>query len=506
MLPSVARALMLQGTGTYVGKSLLVAGLCRHFAAQGIRVAPFKPQNMSNNAAVTIDNGEIGRAQALQARAANRPAHTDMNPVLLKPQQSGAQILVHGRVWHTAKATDYGTFKPHLMNAVMASYQRLAQMVDLVLIEGAGSAAETNLREQDIANMGFAERAGCAVVIVGDIDRGGVIAQLVGTHAVLSKADRARVIGCVVNKFRGEQSLFAAAVPVIEQKTAWPLLGIVPWIAAAKQLPAEDSMALATNPPFAPAPALAAQSAHNSDIVIVVPRLPHIANFDDCDPLVSEIGVQVHFAHAHQVLRADAHIVLLLGSKSVLSDMAFLREQGWDIDIYAHVRRGGAVLGLCGGYQMLGQTIADPQGIEGNTGTVQGLGLLCVDTILHPDKTLRNWQGMHKGSGHRVSGYEIHCGQTHGADCARAWLSTTTNSASDKSGHIQGCYVHGLFAGDAYRHWYLERTRAKHALTGQTQHRHYNADIDTALNSVAAHVAQAIDTQALLQAARPICV
>ena len=348
------RALMFQGTGSDVGKSVLTAGLCRAYTRRGLAVRPFKPQNMSNNAAVTSDGGEIGRAQALQARACGAAPHTDMNPVLLKPQtETGAQVIVHGKIIGNAKAREYQAMKPDLMGAVLDSFRRLSERADLVLIEGAGSAAEVNLRAADIANMGFAEAADVPVVLIGDIDRGGVIAQLVGTWNLLSDSERARTRGFIVNKFRGDATLFDDGLAIIREQTAMASYGVVPFLAEAGRLPREDAFDLG------------AEDAKPGAIKIAVPVFSRIANFDDLDPLRAEPDVSVIMVRAGAALPGDADLILLPGSKATLADLAFVREQGWDIDIAAHVRRGGAVLGICGGYQMLGKTVSDPGGIEG---------------------------------------------------------------------------------------------------------------------------------------------
>ncbi|MBF0307386.1 MAG: cobyric acid synthase, partial [Alphaproteobacteria bacterium] len=336
---------MLQGTGSDVGKSLLAAGLCRAFTRRGRRVRPFKPQNMSNNAAVTADGGEIGRAQALQARACGVAPGIDMNPVLLKPQsEMGAQIVVQGKVLGAASARDYHAMKPSLMPRVLESFRRLSADADLVIVEGAGSAAEVNLREHDIANMGFAEAADLPVVLVGDIDRGGVIASLVGTHALLPQGERARLAGYLINKFRGDPALFEPAIGMIEARTRLPCLGIVPWFPEAARLPAEDAAQLS-----------AGRKAQGAGLRVAVPVLSRIANWDDFDPLSAEPGVALTLVRPGEPLPGDADLVILPGSKATIADLAFLRAQGWDIDLFAHLRRGGRVLGIFAGYQVLGR-------------------------------------------------------------------------------------------------------------------------------------------------------
>ncbi|HET9161093.1 MAG TPA: cobyric acid synthase, partial [Caulobacteraceae bacterium] len=371
-----ARALMIQGTGSDVGKSLIVAGLARAFTKRGLRVRPFKPQNMSNNAAVTAEGGEIGRAQALQARAARVAPTVHMNPVLLKPQSEvGAQVVVQGKVVGNAKARDYQTMKAKLLDAVLESFGTLVAESDLVLVEGAGSASEVNLRAGDIANMGFARAANVPVVLLGDIDRGGVIASIVGTKTVIDPADAAMIVGFIVNRFRGDPSLFDEGLKTIATKTGWPSFGLVPYFDAAHRLPAEDALGLPTAP-------------RGEGLKIAVLAYPRIANFDDFDPLRLEPSVNLVFVRPGEALPGDAALVILPGSKATIADLAALRQAGWDIDLRAHVRRGGHVLGICGGYQMLGRSIADPDGIEGPPAMVEGLGLLPVDTVLEGDKVL----------------------------------------------------------------------------------------------------------------------
>ncbi|MGR3466368.1 MAG: cobyric acid synthase [Shimia sp.] len=475
----MAKTIMIQGAGSNVGKSLIVAGLCRHYARAGLRVAPFKPQNMSNNAAVTEDGGEIGRAQALQARAAGRRPHTDMNPVLLKPESEiGAQVVVQGKRLTTAKARDYAKLKPTLLPAVLDSFHRLAATADIVIVEGAGSPAEVNLRAGDIANMGFAEAAGVPVALFGDIDRGGVIAQLVGTHVILPEADRAHIRAFGINKFRGDPTLFDVGMAEIAQRTGWAPLGILPWFTDAWKLPAEDVMDLRARPGGA--------------LKIAVPRLPRIANFDDLDPLTAEPGVTVDIVEAGRPLPADAALVLIPGSKSTIADLAAFRAQGWDIDLAGHVRRGGHVLGICGGYQMLGRTIADPEGIEGPPGIVPGLGLLDIETVMTPVKRLEEVTGATR-DGTPVEGYEIHIGTTDGPDCARAWLTIggAPHGAADASGRVRGCYLHGLFTADAFRRTELARLGAP--VSGLD----YGAGVEATLDALADHMAAHLNLAAL---------
>src|SRR5271168_3075988 len=356
---------MFQGTGSDVGKSLIVAGLCRAFTRRGLRVRPFKPQNMSNNAAVTDDGGEIGRAQALQARACRVPPSVHMNPVLLKPQSEvGAQVVVQGRVIGNARAREYQALKPKLMPAVLDSYARIGENADLVLVEGAGSAAEINLRHGDIANMGFARAAKCPVALIGDIDRGGIFAQILGTKAALAPEDAAMVVGFIVNKFRGDASLFADGMAMIAERAGWQALGLLPFFAAARRLPAEDAFGLGNR-----------KARAKGAVTIAVPMLARIANFDEFDPLRIEPDVRLVFVRPGEPVPV-ANLVILPGSKATIADLKFFREQGWDIDLLAHARRGGRILGICGGYQMLGTSVSDPQGMEGPPGEIEGLKLL----------------------------------------------------------------------------------------------------------------------------------
>nr|WP_213395367.1 cobyric acid synthase [Yoonia sp.] len=477
----MTKAIMIQGAGSNVGKSMLVAGIARACVRRGLSVAPFKPQNMSNNAAVTADGGEIGRAQALQALACGLAPVIDMNPVLLKPETDiGAQVIVQGQRVATLKARDYGKHKATLLPAVLDSFHRLAQGRDLIIVEGAGSPAEVNLRAGDIANMGFAAAAGVPVVLIGDIDRGGVIAQMVGTHAVLPDDDLAFIRGYAINKFRGDPTLFADGMDIITARTGWTPLGIIPWFADAWKLPAEDVMDI--------------RSRKGGAIRIAVPRLNRIANFDDLDPLSGTPGVSVEIIEAGRPLPADADLVILPGSKSTIADLAHFRSQGWDIDLAAHIRRGGHVLGICGGYQMLGQTIADPDGIEGPARSVAGLGHLDVATVMQPHKRLALSQAVYRATGDKVSGYEIHMGDTTGPDCARAWLSLDGRGegAASPNGRITGCYLHGLFSADAFRSAFFAQLGKPVAAYG------YDAQVETTLDALADHLEQHLDIDALL--------
>jgi adenosylcobyric acid synthase len=458
-----------------------------------LAVRPFKPQNMSNNAAVTADGGEIGRAQALQARACGVAPTVHMNPVLLKPQSEiGAQVVVQGRIFATAQARDYQALKPALLPAVLGSFQRISDGAGLVLVEGAGSPAEVNLRAGDIANMGFATAADVPVVLVGDIDRGGVIASLVGTHALLPADEQARIKGFIINKFRGDARLFDDGVRIIEARTGWRCFGVVPWWPQAARLPAEDAVALDRPQPRHETQRL---------IQIAVPRLPRIANFDDLDPLIAEPDVAVRFIAAGAALPGDADAVVLPGSKTTIADLAAFRAAGWDVDLHAHIRRGGVVVGLCGGYQMLGDVIGDPQGIEGPPGEAAGLGLLAVATTLTGDKTLTERAAVEQTTGETVRGYEMHVGRSEGPGTARPMLRWDggCDGAVSADQRVMGCYLHGLFASDRFRHAFLSRLRPR-AASGPG----YEAMIEATLDGLADHLAAHLDLEALLAAAQPV--
>ena len=483
-----ARVLMIQGTGSDVGKSLLVAGLARVFTRRGLKVRPFKPQNMSNNAAVTADGGEIGRAQALQARAARVPPSVHMNPVLLKPQSDiGAQVVVQGKVLGNAKAREYQDLKPRLLGAVLESFGHLAAECDLVLVEGAGSASEVNLRANDIANMGFARAADVPVVLLGDIDRGGVIASLVGTKAVIDPADAEMIVGFIVNRFRGDPSLFDDGMKFVARQTGWQALGLVPFFAAAHRLPAEDAVVLQDQ--------TAAGARGKLRVVVLV--YPRIANFDDFDPLRLDPGVDLVFLGPHQPVPGDAALVILPGSKSTIADLASLREFGWEVDLRAHRRRGGSILGICGGYQMLGRSLADPHGIEGPPSKIEGLGLFEVDTILEGDKVLVEVTGETVGSGVPFKGYEMHVGRTTGAVQPLLKLANgQVDGAVSADGRVAGCYIHGLLADDRQRQHWLQR------LGGQASSFAYESDVDTTLDLLADHLEKHVDCDRLLALAR----
>lgn len=481
----MSRAVMIQGTGSNVGKSMLVAGLCRAALRRGLSVAPFKPQNMSNNAAVTSDGGEIGRAQALQALACGLPLHTDMNPVLLKPETDvGAQVVVQGKRLTTAKARDYAKLKTQLLGSVIESFNRLKAAHDLVIVEGAGSPAEVNLRKGDIANMGFSQAADVPVILAGDIDRGGVIAQIVGTQAILPSDDAGRISGFLINKFRGDPRLFDDGYKLIEERTGWRGLGVAPWFPEAWRLPAEDALDIRTAP-------------GTEGLHVVCLCLSRMANFDDLDPLAQEPGVRLTMLRRGEAIPGDADLVILPGSKSTRGDLAFLREQGWDIDLMAHHRRGGRVLGICGGYQMLGRVVDDPQGIEGPAGRDPGLGLLNIDTVMTPDKSLTEVTARHAATDTAFHGYEIHIGRSDGPDRARpfAFVGDSPEGAISADGRVMGSYLHGMFRDDGFRAAWLDGF-------GVAASASYDATVETTLEALADHLEAHLDVDGILAAAR----
>jgi adenosylcobyric acid synthase len=428
-------ALMVQGTTSDAGKSVLVTGLCRVLYRRGIRVAPFKPQNMALNSAVTADGGEIGRAQALQAEAACLSPQVDMNPVLLKPSSdTNAQVIIQGKALEQMNAADFHDYKRVAMNAVLDSWQRLQQQYEVIVVEGAGSPAEINLRDRDIANMGFAEAADIPVVIVADIDRGGVFAHLVGTLDLLSESEQQRVTGFIINRFRGDIALLQPGIDWLEQRTGKPVLGVLPYLHNL-QLDAEDAIDTQQ---------AAVASEH---VKVVIPVLPRISNHTDFDALRAHPQVELSYIGENQPV-PGADLIILPGSKNVRGDLDWLKANGWDSAIQKHLRYGGKVLGVCGGYQMLGSTISDPQGIEAAPGNSEGLGLLPITTVLGAAKTLQTVTGRITGSGEQLTGYEIHCGRTQIEGSQRPFCTLhdgRDDGFRSADEQIIGTYVHGLF-------------------------------------------------------------
>jgi len=426
---------MIQGTTSDAGKTTLVAGLCRVYARRGIKVAPFKPQNMALNSAVTIDGGEIGRAQAVQAQAAGLEPHTDMNPVLLKPNSdTGAQVIIHGKVAADMDARFYHDYKAIAMQAVLSSYKRLQQNYDIILVEGAGSPAEINLRDNDIANMGFAEAVDCPVLLIADIDRGGVFAHITGTIALLSQTEQKRIRGSIINRFRGDISLLQSGLDWLETYTQKPVAGVLPYLHGL-HIEAEDSLPCDTR-----------NHTEQQALRVIVPALPRISNHTDLDPL------RLHAQVALNIIAPDAPVpaadlIILPGSKNVRADLEWLRAQGWEKAIHKHLRYGGKLLGICGGFQMLGQSIHDPHGIEGSAGSCAGLSFFDMQTTLEKNKQLHNVSGSLCLNNENVSGYEIHAGTTAGSALNRPAikLSDRNDGAISGDGQIMGSYFHGLF-------------------------------------------------------------
>lgn len=499
ILTLTSQQIMFMGTGSDVGKSLIVAGLCRLFANKNINVAPFKSQNMSNNAAVaqifdfnsqkiTQDMGEIGRAQWLQAKAAKIAPATNMNPILLKPENEiGSQVIINGKKFKSLKAREYYQYKPKFLSVILQAYQSLQQQHQMILVEGAGSPAESNLRKNDIANMGFAEQINIPVVLIGDIDRGGVIASIVGTYEVISQADRNRIKGFIINKFRGDISLFDEAIVEIENRTGWKNLGVLPYFVDAHLLPAEDSVALEKVPKTAQKTPknIKKQPKNVKKTRILALKMPHIANFDDLDPLSQHQNVELNLVKSGVLPEAD--LIIIPGSKSTIADLEFLYQQGWDIDIKSHVRHGGKVLGICGGFQMLGKTINDPNLLEGKKTKIQGLGLLDIETEIAGDKStnLVEFDGF--------SAYEIHLGRTSGSDLKTPMITIDNQSFGAKSadGKVMGSYLHGLFSNDEFREGFLND------LGIDKTDQNYNQTIENTLDDLAQHIEKYINIESL---------
>lgn len=433
--PNTTPSLMVQGCTSDAGKSILAAGLCRVLARRGVRVAPFKPQNMALNSAVTVDGGEIGRAQALQALAAGVPAHIDFNPILLKPStDKRAQVIIHGKAMSDLNARDYHEYKPRAMKAVLESWERLCATYDCVVVEGAGSPAEINLRARDIANMGFAETVDCPVILVADIDRGGVFAHFVGTLELLSPSEQARVKGFVINRFRGDMSLLESGLRWLEERTGKPVLGVLPYLHGL-YLDAEDALPRTK------------EAKGEAKLRIVAPAYPRISNHNDLDPLRFHPDVDFTIVGPHDAVPA-CDLIILPGSKAVQADLNWLREMGWEEAIQRHLRYGGKVIGICGGLQMLGRQLHDPLGLEGKPGSAPGLGLIDFETTLAPEKHLENVTGALTLAGTpAIAGYRIHMGVTHGPALERpaTTLDGVPEGAISADNQILATYCHGLF-------------------------------------------------------------
>ena len=483
---------MIQGTGSSVGKSLIVAGLCRLYKKKGFKVFPFKPQNMSNNAAATIDGGEIGRAQALQALASGIDPITELNPILLKPESKNkSQLIVNGKYRQTISGKGYQTIKQSLLTNVIESYKKITETADLIIIEGAGSPAEINLRDGDIANMGFSTKLNIPTILVGDIDRGGVIASIVGTHAVLNTADKDNIVAFIVNKFRGDPELFKDGITEVVNRTGWPFLGLIPYFELAKFLPAEDSLDLERI-------IYEKNQKPKKTIKITIPVLGKISNFDDIDSLRMQSFIEINMISSGDVVPDDTDIVLLLGSKSTINDLIELKKNGWDIDIKAHARKNKIVIGLCGGYQMLGKIIDDPFGAEGSIRKIDGLGLLDVITVLEKEKKVKKLIATHLFDNKTIEGYEIHLGKTSGLDCDRPMFKfdQKMEGAISSNYKIYGTYLHGFFNNKGACEWLLN-------LCNQSNYKNdivdYNIKVNEILDSLAEHLEKHLDWKKILE-------
>ena len=441
------KAIMLQGTGSNVGKSIFTAGLCRLAKNKGVSVAPFKPQNMSNNSFVTIDNGEIGRSQAFQAFASGIEPHSDMNPILLKPEtNSKTQIIVRGKLFKTIDSKNYKFYKKKLLEIALESYFNLKKKYDFIVVEGAGSPAEINLRNNDLANMGFAIRAKIPVILIGDIDRGGVIAQIIGTKEVLSKKDRNLIIGFLINKFRGELSLFQKGYKFIQKKTKWKGYGVLPWFDKCNHFPAEDSFDINFR---------TKKNKHK----IACLQLSRISNFDDLNPLAQEPNISVEMIRPGNKIPRDADLVVIPGSKSTIDDLIFLKKNKWDLDLKKHLLRKKYILGICAGYQMLGNEIFDEELIESRKKRKVGLGLLNVSTKMKTQKKTIKVSASHCESGITFTGYEIHIGETKGEDCKKpfSFIHQKKDGAISKDGLVMGSYIHGMFEDNNFRSFFIRK-------------------------------------------------
>ncbi len=485
-----AKAIMFMGTGSDVGKSLIVAGLCRALKNRKIKVAPFKPQNMSNNAAVCKDGGEIGRAQALQAKAAKIEPSINMNPILLKPEhEKSAQLIVRGKRVGSMSAKQYFSIRQKYKQDILSAYNQLKQQYDFIIVEGAGSASEVNLRQNDLANFGFAQAANIPVILIGDIERGGVIASIIGTFNIIDKKDRKLLVGTLINKFSGDKSLFVDGQKIIEQQTKLPLFGIVPYFTNAQKLPAEDILALKKN-----------EKTQNGAIHISILRLSRIANFDEFDPLIAQPEVKLEFIKAGNPIPQSTDLIIIPGSKATIADMKFIIEQGWDIDIRAHIRAGKKILGICGGFQILGEEISDPFAIEGKAQTIKALGLLKIKTILSKNKRLEYERAIDVIGNNQISGYHMHMGKSEGEDCARpfAKIGTKGEGAISKNGQIIGTYLHGIFANDDFRHSFLKYIRQDISVSKYN----YDEQIETVLDELANHLEEHLNIDEIIRAGK----
>lgn len=479
------QTLMIQGTTSDAGKSMLVTALCRWLARQRVRVAPFKPQNMALNSVVTVDGGEIGRAQAVQALAAGLAPHTDMNPVLLKPNtDKNAQIIIHGHAIANMDACGFHDYKTIALKAVLESYTRLTEQYNAIIVEGAGSPAEINLRANDIANMGFAEAVDCPVILIADIDRGGVFAHLVGTLALLSESEQARIQGFVINRFRGDMALLQSGLDWLEQYTGKPVLGVLPYLQGL-HLEAEDALPQTTS---------FSLPSEQKNFRVIVPALPRISNHTDFDPLRLHSQVNLQFIGPGETI-PPADLIILPGSKSVCADLDWLREQGWESAIRRHLRYGGKLIGICGGFQMLGKLIHDPHGVEGIAGSAQGFAFFDMETTLQSDKLLRNTQGTLSFNDAAVTGYEIHAGITTYHRCYQPAIHLTDNDdgAISEDELILGTYLHGIFESSTACSELLTWA----GLDDQAPAPDYHATCDTAINRLADCVDEYLDTAQL---------
>ncbi len=482
------KKIMFQGTGSDVGKSIIVAGFCRTLKKLNISPVPFKPQNMSNNAGITIDGGEIGRSQILQAKACNLEPHTDMNPVLLKPQSNmSSQIVVQGKVLQNCKSEYFRELKPKLMQSVLESFNRLTDSYDIVVVEGAGSPAEINLREGDIANMGFATQTNTPVILVVDVDRGGSIASVVGTYNILPENERKLIVGYIINKFRGDISLYQSAIDEITNRTKLKCFGILPWFEQAKLLPAEDGLGLDN----------IKNQENKTNFKICVLRTPRISNFDDLDPLFQTKNITVQVLENGQALPIDCDMVLLVGSKSTISDLKYIKDCGWENDIISHYRRGGFVMGICGGYQMLGKKINDPKNYEGNIKSIDGIRLLDCETTMSDNKNLSPYVGTDIITNTKFSGYKMHMGITTGNDTNNPFsidINNKKDGAISKCGKVFGSYVHSIFNDDTFRQKFLKN------ITGfEIEVQSYDKNVETTLDQLACHIEKYIDIDEILK-------